>query len=590
MSDYEKEQELNMHNFQASISSHNIDISEFGAKGDGITDDTGAIVNALSISKNLYLARDKTYLITTDITIDKNITISGGGIIKCTTADKRLIVANTVTDVLFSDITLDGVALFSTDRSNGIDLNLYLKLVKMINTTTYGVYVGNLNWLTIEDCYFKDIGTGAINITYQGIGIRANYVKKLCVRDSYFEGCRGTGALVIRFADRINVYGNTFYKNDYRGIALSNDSDDAVKTSGYITNNDISECGTYASHDTGVGCNGIYGNYGNFENVTVANNKIKNVAENGIEGTFGLVEGNLVDGTGVDYANHPTPSASGINMYGKVYRNNIVKNSYLAAYNVYDNQALDGTGIKDLTIEGNMAEDSDKSGDSGGAMYVVVADSATYTNVNIRGNITDKPLVWNRNAIYDGVCFGNNNCINENDFYSGAFNMIAKILDKGNLLKTGFTFASDTALSDYTVSNASIAKQTETVNAVNTYYPLMTNTNTSASIKLVDLAVLQNQQLAVSVSIKGGDADTAYVYASVAFKDVGGTELSPRIVKTIPFGAGLADFITKTLLHNVPSGAVSVNILFRINNDGSTASTAGSMAYIKDIAVKCIPK
>lgn len=379
----------------------------FGAVGNGINDDTNAIIRALKSGKTLYFS-DGSYLITKDIRMNSNFLINGHNAILKSRGSARLIIDPTVTEFRISNMVFDGVAIISNDRTNGINVSVFLKNFSMKNTDIYGTLLCDVDTLDIENCIFSNIGTSKINPTYQGIGVRVNRGKNIIVRDSLFEQCRGTGGLVLRHIQELYVNHNNFLKNDYRGIALTNDRDYTLSTKGYIKDNTIEDCGVYASHRTGVGCNGIYGNLGDFSGITVLNNKISNVCENGIEGTFGLVEGNIVDGTGVDQVNHPTPSASGINMYGKVYKNNIVRNTYLPAFYVYDNQKLDGTGIKNLTIEGNIVQNSDISGTKGYAIYPV---ASSYTNVKITGNTTDKPLYIGKSTTFNNVLIENNTCI-----------------------------------------------------------------------------------------------------------------------------------------------------------------------------------
>jgi hypothetical protein len=546
-------------------------VRDFGAVGDGVHDDTLSVYKALNSGKEINFA-DGTYLITGNIIANNNFYLKGYNASIKSSGSARIVVANTVTEIIIERLLFDGVAIYSGDRVNGIDLDLYLRLFKMQDTEIYGVQVSNLNWLTAEDCSLKNIGTGRINGTYQGVGIRAHYVNKLCIKDSLFEECRGTGAVVIRYAQKLDVYHNKFYKNDYRGIALSNDSDYDFKTQGYINNNIIEECGTYALHSTGVGCNGIYGNDGDFEGLTVSNNKIKNICENGIEGTFGVVEKNIVDGTGVDQVNHSTPSASGINMYGKVYRNNIVKNSYLAAFNVNDNQKLDGTGVNYLIVEGNMAENSDISGTSGGAIYIV---AKAYVDVRIEGNITDKPLVINRSATFSNVNFKNND-LPGGDFYSGVYNVLADILGKGQFLKNGFTFSDASHLSNYTAHNVTIERQVVVSDGLNTYYPRITNDTTSYGKISSDIPVPGSCLLVISVTYKDKD-----IYISLATKDVDGNN-GTRLYKTLTYSG--SDFITKKIIYNVTKGT-AVNFVAKINNGAASES-----GYIKDITYKCVTK
>ena len=376
----------------------------FGAVGDGVKDDTNAILSAIKTGVNIHFPEGN-YLITKDIKISSNLIMDGKNAALISSGSAKLLIGSNVTEFNISDMVFDGVAIVRTNGADINDINASLKNVSMKNTDIYGIHLVNVGTLIAENCRFSNIGTSNIDITYQGMGMRIDGGKNVTIKDSVFEQCHGSGGLVLKFTKNFNVYRNSFLKNDYRGIILSNDNyrgtgpDYTLLTKGLIEDNLIEDCGVYASHRTGVGCNGIYGR-GNFNEVSVLDNEIKNVCENGIEGTFGLVEGNLVDGTGVDQVNHPTPSGSGVNMYGKVYRNNIVRNTHLPAFYVYDNSKLDKTGIKDLIVEGNIVENSDISGSKG---YAIYPNASKYSDVKIFSNTTDKPLYINSKAVFSNV-------------------------------------------------------------------------------------------------------------------------------------------------------------------------------------------
>ena len=62
-----------------------ISVKDFGAKGDGVTDDTAAIQNAFSAANNLtLLIPEGVYLITSQITMPTDVEITGTGSFRCT--------------------------------------------------------------------------------------------------------------------------------------------------------------------------------------------------------------------------------------------------------------------------------------------------------------------------------------------------------------------------------------------------------------------------------------------------------------------------------------------------------------------------
>ena len=130
------------------------------------------------------------------------------------------------------------------------------------------------------------------------------------------------------------------------------------------------------ANGSGVGANGIYGNVPCL-NVKILNNTIINSVENGIEGTFEIVSGNLINGTGVDYTNKPTPSTEGICCGTGTYINNTIINSREACLKLYSD-----TKLENLIITNNNLLSSNTG-------YGLDINSVGYNNVKIYDNKTD---------------------------------------------------------------------------------------------------------------------------------------------------------------------------------------------------------
>lgn len=521
---------------------------------------------SLETNNNNYIPNGE-YTINRELNIEHDLKITGDNAILKSTDGFNIKIKEGCKNVYIENIVFDNVAL-TFDSAITSNIDLYINNCIFKNTKIYGVYCEKINKLIVENSSFLNIGTNVTDINYQGVGIRINKANYVKIDKNIFENNKGTAAALLRKVCDFEITNNTFNKNDYRAIALSNDSDYTFECTGIITGNAIKECGTFATHSTGVGCNGIYGNKGDFSKVKITNNTILNCCENSIEGTFGEVSNNIIDGTGVDMVNHPTPSASGVNLYGGVYKNNIIRNTYLSAMYVYDNVFSDGLGIQNLTIDGNIIENS-------GGNESIYLNATKYKNVKVINNTTDKPLYVRNNSDFENFICYKNICLYDN-FYKNAYNSNIVVKDNGSIVDTGFTFPTDTTLTGYTLSNVTIEKNSDisSNDGLTMYYPKLINSASNNYGRLEKtFNVPKNSLLQISITYKGNSINLSY------YRKRGNVNGTPILYKTLPT---TADFKTVNIIYNTDSSD-SVLLYIKANN-----GAIGESVFIKDITYKII--
>lgn len=218
-----------------------------------------------------------------------------------------------------------------------------------------GVVYFNSHDITFCNCKFDSIGfelTESIGAGGYAIGIdgNSNFGKcyNISIKKCYFTNTCGRGAIFL-ITDVTNwiIEHNEFFQTGYSAIAMSIQK----STDGIIRNNYINRCGfglrsnkiIVKPSEAGVGASSIYG--GNPNNTTIVeNNTIINSMENAIEGEFYIVKGNIINGTGIDIINYPTPSTEGI--YGaKNIINNIISNTKGSGIKYFGSKGVHNTNI-----------------------------------------------------------------------------------------------------------------------------------------------------------------------------------------------------------------------------------------------------
>lgn len=237
-----------------------VSVKDFGAVGDGITDDTAAIQNAINAAKNVYIPAGN-YLCNSPIQLNAGNVIYGDGI--ANTILYRNFNTNAAKGVLWCDsgsasVQLDGIHLsdfavdgmnttygFTTGQQHNLSLsgvkNAVVERVKMFNAQADCFYLGsgvvggverhNTN-VVFRDCVFSgytiDMRNGLSLIDYDGCvvdsclfeGIGASTLSRSVggidvEPDNTFSNARNLRVVNCTFKDlnRTNIVGIAFFNN-----------------------------------------------------------------------------------------------------------------------------------------------------------------------------------------------------------------------------------------------------------------------------------------------------------------------------------------------------------------------------------------
>ena len=260
-----------------------VSVKDFGAVGDGVTDDTAAFQAAIDSKKSLYIP-DGIYLISSTLTVTAadSLCIAGnnfghvndqtaGSVIKFTgSASPAIRVQGGAIGAKISGLFLD----IQDSSSDGFDLGgaWYLKLQDcVVRNARYGVYLHydtpdyfsgvveltscyfakcangvktskvDINVVKVDNCTFFD-GVNGVLIGDSGA---ASSVRNFIVRDSLFEANTGYDVGVVAGgAQQLLVDGNYFEENTASSLArvyVADDSHSPRSSSVSITNNTFSK-------------------------------------------------------------------------------------------------------------------------------------------------------------------------------------------------------------------------------------------------------------------------------------------------------------------------------------------------------------
>jgi hypothetical protein len=190
---------------------HVIDVRDYGAVGDGSTDDTTAIQNAATAAAGGTLFFPKgTWLITSAIPLSSDTMVCGvgwGSVIKTETLDIDIFAADTKVRLIFKDFKIDG-----NRKGDAVTGNLGIANINLTSCTD--VLIENVYFLGAEYLSVRfNLGERHIvrGCTFDGAvaeGITA-WGDFTIISNNHFVDCQ-YNAIVSRQSENITISGNTF--------------------------------------------------------------------------------------------------------------------------------------------------------------------------------------------------------------------------------------------------------------------------------------------------------------------------------------------------------------------------------------------
>ena len=160
---------------------------KYGAKGDGLTDDTEAFKSMLLSEKNILLGKNKTYIINNLMINNSCIINMNGATLKANRVNSCLVVrekayifnGNIITDIVFND---NGNAVKFESNSNG-------SVIENVDISGFivGVYCASVNNITIKNIHSKN-HVYLTQIEQGGYNVLLEKCREILISGCHFEG------------------------------------------------------------------------------------------------------------------------------------------------------------------------------------------------------------------------------------------------------------------------------------------------------------------------------------------------------------------------------------------------------------------
>lgn len=382
-----------------TIKKNGISVLKYGAKGDGVTDDTQAIQNAVSSGYDVIYFPKGTYILSGNVTLNRSVSLIGLGNVvfkkpNSTTAidNNYFFIASNLNNLLFQGLTFDG------NRANTVRGN--------VNNTCLDIRI--CNRVIVQDCTFKNIQGGGSNVNTAVCFVdESDYCKVL---DCYFENL-SCGAMFTQGKYTIFANNQINYADD---VAI-------------VFNSQLCAYGLAYGNTIVDGNGGVIGCEGGVNYITVTKNIIKNIRTGYGIGVMSLgspntmnnivITDNIIDGcSGTNVINGIT--TQGADTKDVIISNNLIANltngnQYNCGITLFNPRTVvKGNILKDLTCDGIAINSSG----------VTVTDNHVHTTANAVN------ILENNGSPVDNVLISQNYLTGNIGIYSNTGNNKAEIL------------------------------------------------------------------------------------------------------------------------------------------------------------------
>lgn len=277
-----------------------ISVKDFGAKGDGSTNDSVAIQNAVNTAQNVYFpASTGAYIIGSTINVPSNTNI---------------IIDNSVTVKAASGLTGD---IFKVTSANNVNFNGGTIDGNSASAGANGINIVTSTNCSVQNCTIKNTQTHCIYVQ----GTSSTYCQYILIENNNISYSITAPCFTFIYTNYLKLIGNTIHHSSSAGMTSG--------ASNYITasNNQV-----YSNHDDGL----AFGD--SCSNLTITGN---NSANNGAEGI------------NVDGCNHATitGNTSYNNLLGITVWNRSPGNVN-AGYNIVDSNVVESCAQNILIADG----------------------------------------------------------------------------------------------------------------------------------------------------------------------------------------------------------------------------------------------